>query len=331
MGLRPSIRSVLTSLCALAVVAASGCARNQETLELGKLELKENTTWSGTVIVGGDVYVPPGITLTITPGTVVKFKRIDEKSDQNLFLTDSPYYPEAELIVRGTLIARGTAEQPVTFTSNELNARPADWGAINFLGSTGNEIDHAKVLFAYNGVHAHGSQVRITNSEFAKNGVAVSFKSEEETPGVEWFGVRSDLVITNNRMFNNKGGIGFRNSEAVITRNEIRDNKFFGIWPKEQVQATVSDNDITGNKKGVYLFQVEGLTLTRNNIHDNTQYNIGPAEAQDFDLEAPDNWFGTTDRAKIDELIFDKNDDEELGAVRIDPVRKERVAWEKTQ
>jgi hypothetical protein len=290
--------------------------------------LRQDTTWTGEVIVSGDIYVPVGVTLTIMPGATVKFKRIDEKSDQNMFAVDSPYYPQAELIIRGRLLARGTKKDHIVFMSAETGARPGDWGAINFLGSEDNVIEYARVINGYNGVHAHGSSVRIAHSEFIRNGVGVSFKAEEEAPGVPWFGKRSRLTITDNLFANNKGGIGFRNSDAEISHNEIINNKFFGIWPKEKSAARVTYNEITGNRKGIYLYQAQGVVFEFNNIYDNRDYNIAVAEAQDFPVEAPNNWFGTKNRRKIDELIFDRKQDAELGEVRIDPVRTEAVVWE---
>ena len=51
--------------------------------KIGKITLEQDTVWSGSLLISGDVYVPPGVTLTIRPGTVVKFERIDETSGQN--------------------------------------------------------------------------------------------------------------------------------------------------------------------------------------------------------------------------------------------------------
>jgi len=307
-------------------LTVAGCGR-QKVTELDKSTLEKDTTWSGRILVKGDIYVPPGVTLTIAPGTTVSFRKIDEKSDRNMFAVDSPYYPQAELIIRGRLLARGTPKDNIVFTTAESKPEPADWGAINFLGGEGNVISYAKILNGYNGVHAHGSQVEITNCEFVKNGVGISFKAEEETPGVPWFGLRSTLVIRNNRFINNKGAIGYRNSDAEISHNEIRDNKFFGIWPKENNRVNVTFNEITGNGRGVYLYQSQGSRFENNNIYDNTDYNFATAEAQDFPVAAPNNWFGTTDRRKIAETIFDKHDDAELGEVLIEPIRQAAVVW----
>ncbi len=313
-------------LIVMVVSQLAGCSKPQQ-IEVSKLILQKDTTWSGLVLVNGDVYVPPGITLTIQPGTVVKFKRIDETSDQNLFDVDSPYYPQAELIIRGRLIARGTASKQIVFTSAEMDARARDWGAINFLGSEGNVVEYSKIFCAYNGIHAHGSQVRIAHNEFFNNGVGISFKSEEESPEVPWFGKRSTVEVIDNLITRNKGGIGFRNSDARISHNEITDNKFFGIFPKEDVNVLVDYNEITNNKKGIYLYQARGVRFSNNNIYDNSDYDIAVAEAQDYDVEAVNNWFGTINKAKIEAMIFDYNDDQELGRVNYEPFLKKKVQW----
>jgi parallel beta-helix repeat protein len=93
------------------------------------------------------------------------------------------------------------------------------------------------------------------------------------------------------------------------------------------VTAEISKNEITGNKKGVYLYQAKGLKLTNNNIYDNKDYNISVAEAQDYDIDARNNWFGTVNREKIEEMIFDKNDDSELGKVEFEPFLDRQVEW----
>lgn len=326
MALPKSTRAAwINRLALLAFFLLISCSREQE-MELSPQSLEQDTTWQGVIKLLGDIQVAPGVTLTIKPGTIIKFSRIDETSDRNLFGTDTPYYPQAELIVRGRLIARGTPKKSIVFTSAEIDPKPGDWGAVNLLGSDGNIIEYAKILFAYNGIHSHGSTARVSHSEFARNGVGISFKKEEETPDAPWFGKESVLEITHNRFANNKGGIGFRNAKAVISHNLIEDNKFFGIFPKEQAEAQVTYNEITGNKKGIYLYQTQGLRLEYNNIYDNTDYNIGVAEAQDYSVNAAHNWFGTTNTGKIDELIFDQQDDDYLGVVEYRPFLDKAVS-----
>lgn len=323
--------SASTLLLFLFLFALGGCGQPDPELELDTSTIEKDTTWQGIITIKGDILIPPGVTLTIAPGTVIKFARITAESDKNMFGTDSPYYPQAEIIIRGTLLARGTQEKNIVFTSTATDARASDWGALNFLGSTGNVIEHAKIFFAYNGIHAHGSVILVKDCEIAKNGVGISFKREEETLDAPWYGISSDLTIIGNLIHSNKGGIGLRNSTARISRNIIRDNKFFGIFPKDEGKGEISGNEITNNKKGVYLYQSRGLVLTSNNIYDNKDYNIGVAEAQDFEFDARNNWFGTINREKISDMIFDRLDDPELAQVLFEPFLEKPVRIENSK
>lgn len=80
----------------------------------------------GTYVLKGWVSLHEGTTLTIEPGTVIK----GDKATM------------ASLIVqRGAkLIAQGTKEQPIVFTSNQPagQRRPGDWGGIVMLGKAKN-------------------------------------------------------------------------------------------------------------------------------------------------------------------------------------------------
>lgn len=81
-----------------------------------------NTTWTkdNTYLLQGFVYVKNGATLTIEPGTVIKG---DKTSRSTLIIT------------RGAkIIADGTREQPIVFTSNEAAPRTGDWGGLVLLG-----------------------------------------------------------------------------------------------------------------------------------------------------------------------------------------------------
>lgn len=106
-------------------------------------EIKTNVTWLGDVYVTGDVYVPKGVTLTIAAGATIRFA--DRKDDQISKLTvveDRPLKgfteARAELLVAGTLIARGTRNNMITFTgdwsSNDPNLPLGQWGGIVIFG-----------------------------------------------------------------------------------------------------------------------------------------------------------------------------------------------------
>jgi parallel beta-helix repeat protein len=317
------IYSNLLATCLFIAITAPFC--HAATFEVGKETLKQDTTWTGEVLVTGDVLVPPGVTLTIAPGTVVKFRKIAPASDRNLFGVDSPYYPQTELIVTGRLIARGTAEKPIVFTSAESKPQPADWGALNFLGGEGNVVEWCRISYAYNGVHAHGAQLIVSQCELSKNAVAISVKLDEETVGAPGFGKEADLTVSDCLVQDNKGGINVRKSRAVITRNTIKDNKFFGIWIKEKCRGEISRNEISSNLKGIFLYRAEGMTITANNIHDNLDYNLAIADEQEKDVPAAGNWLGTTGKARISALIFDKQSDPSVARIIVEPFLTEPV------
>jgi parallel beta-helix repeat protein len=306
-------------LVSLIILGTAATACGATTREVGKETLTKDTLWSGDILVTGDVHVPVGITLTIAPGTKIRFTKIDPASDRNLFGINSPYYPQTEIIITGRLIAQGTPDKPILFTSAEAKPQPADWGTLNFLGSDGNVVENCRIEYAYNGIHAHGAKVLIKNNTIRKTAVAISVKKEEEAKGTPGFGIPADIVVSGNLIEENKGGINVRYSRAVISHNTIRDNKFFGIWIKEQCQGEISGNEITANQKGIFFFKAEGMKISGNNINGNLEYNLALADEQTKDIPVTDNWFGTTERAKIEESIFDGKADPTLARIIYEP------------
>src|SRR5512143_3524276 len=117
--------------------------------EYGLHSIVEDTVWSGRIRITGDVYVKEGVTLTILPGTVIRFDTIEPKLEENggrnMLGLDSPYFPGAEIIVRGRIIAMGKSDNPIVFTSSDKAAQPGSWGAINLLGSSGSIIEYCRV------------------------------------------------------------------------------------------------------------------------------------------------------------------------------------------
>jgi parallel beta-helix repeat protein len=295
------------------------------TREAGKETMTRDTSWDGEILVTGDIHVPAGVTLTIAPGTIVRFKKIAADGDRNLFGADNPYYPQAEIIVTGRLIARGTADKPILFTSAEPGPQPADWGALNFLGSQGNVVEYARIEYAYNGIHSHGGQVLIANDTFVKNAVAISVKKEEEATGTPGFGIPADITVTGNLIADNRGGINIRSSRGIISHNTIRDNKFFGIWIKEQCRGKVDHNEITANQKGIFFYKAEGMTVSANNIYGNHDYNLAIADEQGKDIDAAGNWFGTMNQAQVEATIFDGKADPSVARIVVQPVLAQRV------
>ncbi len=103
--------------------------------------LTADETWSGVIHMTGDVEVLPGATLTIEPGTLVL---VAARSDDRRSGPAKPLDPmnpkdppldgsqRTSLHVQGSLLARGTRDQPVIFTSDAAEPRNDDWDALAF-------------------------------------------------------------------------------------------------------------------------------------------------------------------------------------------------------
>ncbi|MBD3345965.1 MAG: hypothetical protein GF401_12960 [Chitinivibrionales bacterium] len=113
-------------------------------------------------LVEADIFVPSGKTVTIEPGTVLLFKNF------------------TGVHVEGRLIASGTKNQPVTFTSefdqtfnpkSQLHANPYDWnGVFIHKGGIGTDLAYCKILYSVYGINSETKFIRIHNTLFAQNG-----------------------------------------------------------------------------------------------------------------------------------------------------------------
>jgi len=296
-------------LCVFLITGLSGCG-GESGKPIDMQVLRADTTWSGNVIIKGDVRVARGVTLTIQPGTVVRFAKIEADGPQNLHKTNDNNFSRAELIVRGILVARGTQNKRIVFTSAERSPSPGDWGAINFLDSRSNVIEHCEISYADTGLHGHGVEMSVKNCYVHDNGVAVAFNNKEE------FRTSSVVNVVNSQIRNNSGGVLCgKGTRSKLTNNEINNNELYGVFIKAASTSYVSLNDITGNGKGVLVYASRGARINKNNITDSVDYHISLLEGQRAGVNARNNWFGTTNVREIKNLIWDQDEERQLGRV----------------
>lgn len=107
--------------------------------------ISKDETWKkadGPHIIKGSVYVESeqGVTLTIEPGTEVRFEQ-----DASLNFGYSAG-------TRGVLLAQGTAEKPIVFTSAASSPQKGDWGTIYLgNGSASSILSHCTVSYGGGG------------------------------------------------------------------------------------------------------------------------------------------------------------------------------------
>ncbi len=227
----------------------SGCALaptlQDQSLLRGKVLLVSDTLWQGEIVVDGEVTVAKGVTLTIAPGTHIRFVRRDADRDG---------LGDATLIVKGSLVASGTQSAPIRFLSAEADPRPADWLEIRSDFARQLLFDWCELRDSAYGIHAHFTRGHMRNSHIHNNidGCRLG---------------RSRFLFQNNLVENNRGkGINFRDSEVSLLDNIIRDNRA-GIFLFEKPgKSVISGNNIYQNEINLQLgdFFADSIALGGN-------------------------------------------------------------------
>ncbi len=188
--------------------------------------------WSGTVRVDGEVLVAKGATLSISPGTRVRFVRRDADQDG---------FGDATLVVEGRLLALGTAQQPIFFQSDEDSPQEGDWLQIRPQFSPEIHLRHTVVEHAAYGIHAHFSRLLVEDSVFRRN-------MDGFRMGRSQVEIRYSLVEDNLSK-----GINFRDSDVEIHHNLIRRNGS-GIFLFEKPgKVSIHNNALLENRHSIRL------------------------------------------------------------------------------
>jgi hypothetical protein len=145
------------------------------------------TTWTPDKIylLKGFVYVPEGVTLTIQPGTVIKG---DKDTKASLFIK-----PGAKLM------AEGTKENPIIFTSNKPKGSRSygDWGGLILLGKA--KVNKNPAVVEGENVSTFGGTDDADNSGVLKyvriEFAGIAFAADQEINGLTLGGVGSGTTI----------------------------------------------------------------------------------------------------------------------------------------
>lgn len=264
-----------SALFSILIPLLTACAVARPPLELADAVIADRQVWSGEVRIRGVVTVKKDGHLTILPGTRVVFEPLDRDKDG---------IGDGELLVEGGLVARGTAEAPIVFTSAATQPKAADWKYLYLDFAREGELAYVISEYAYSGVQIHFCKATVNNSEFRFNVDGLRFSTV-------------NLLAAGNRMHHNTHGVRFeeRRSQAHLHHNDIRDNDI-GLFV-----VTRSD---------------DAARIEFNNIAGNRQYNVKMGLEQPGDVTLPRNWWGTTDPVAIEQSFFDARHDPALGRVR---------------
>ncbi|WP_310991544.1 hypothetical protein [Aequorivita marina] len=148
--------------------------------------LTSNTVW----ILSGPLSVKAGATLSIEPGTTIKAVA----GGTNVYV----------VVEQGAKInAEGTANAPITFTSNAENPRSGDWGGILLLGkaplSGGGTATTEVVDLTYGGTEINDNSGVMKYVEASYTGARIN--GDKEFNGITFYGVGNETVIENLAVF----------------------------------------------------------------------------------------------------------------------------------
>jgi parallel beta-helix repeat protein len=299
-------------------------------------EMTADETWSGSLLLTGDMQIPPGVTLTITPGTMIQFTA---QSDDN---TDCRYDPRdietnyctmISIQVFGTLIAQGTESQPILFTTTSETPGELDWQSIEVKENAEVILDHVIMehghfSLQYDGINFQSS---IRNSVFQNvskcaictgphpinNQLVISDNlfvdvGREAVDTYEG----QNILLKNNIFIGNYVAIMSVGSAVTIENNLFFDN-LRGIGVIENGTPTITGNQFEGNQ-GPAIFVVNAQPMNHGNNFVDNVINIS-LENSTSRLNAEDNWWGTTSEREIERLIVDGLDNPAWGIVSYKP------------
>ncbi|MBP2269195.1 hypothetical protein J3A64_004735 [Pseudarthrobacter sp. PvP004] len=210
-------------------------------------DISQDTVWGAScpevVLVKGMRKVSPGVTLTIQPGTVVKF------------------HYTSSLSVDGSLVVNGTAAAPVTFTSfqddtagGDTNGdagatKPAinDWSGLTASDTGSVSVTGLSMRYAASVLNGNGPQkVSILKSMFTDCGIGIEVNRRS---GYEH---RLRSMVINGNTLTRSGSISIRSENDE----------------EETVPVQIKDNTVTGASAGPYF--IRDVRLRPSNLTGNT-------------------------------------------------------------
>ncbi len=319
--------------------------------------LTEDTAWHGEVRIEGGLTVAPQTTLTIDPGTVVRFRRG----------RDAGTLPV--LVIQGRIQVNGSEERTILFTSSYEESLAGDWQGIVILASEKkNLIASARVEGAETGLDSLFSTIAVKNSRFVKcrtglrvqdslfamNGGGVRdcslgagvTDSEADVRDAAFSGNRQGIValrsslslvgmvmegnasmgletdecrlkVNGCRIAVNGSGLTLTASEGTVAASVITRNGEYGLFLGGS-RIRVSGNEITANG-GVGLLVDDGQGVAWGNaLYANGTYDLYNAGTEEF--RAIGNWWGEKGAADLAHRIYGSRQDATRGQVYYAPV-----------
>lgn len=242
-----------------------GSNENQGSTDVVKTKVAEypagSVVWTKDTTLSESVEIPVGTSLYIEPGVTVTCK--------------SEVQVPVEIVVLGNLYCLGTAEKPVTFTSD--TKKPGDWGGI-ICGYNSEEVVLNHVVVAYGGATPTESSASFQNKLFKTT-------IDGGVPAFHFCNVNGKFVMSNSFFHDNYNDqTYFTGGNGVIINNIFADsgNAADGgeaINVKAGCRLDVANNVIYNACTNAFKLSNAGnsevIPLTEMTAYNNTIVNCG--------------------------------------------------------
>jgi len=276
-------------------------------------KIMTDQTWSGIIYITGDIHIPRGITLTIKPGTKILIRAnyddtsvggghiIDELTNQDPSASSEYTQSHIKFSIEGRLVAVGTPEEKIIFTSDAKEPYNTDWDGITFRPGSSGEMKYCVVEWTHTGPALHGTDdVNISYCEIRHTfwGGLHAFQSSPvfeynvlDDIGHEAFDThKASPIIRYNNITHARVGIVFnyydvRTGKPIIFENNIIKDSSNLAQLQENAKAIIRNNKFIGSNDTGGPWHYKGFIL------DSQPHSQGLALADNVDVEISTNEF----------------------------------------
>jgi len=211
----------------------------------GSIDFPTLTYLGSPYIVSNFLNLPSNQTLNIEPGVKIKF--------------DSKAY----FLIEGKLLADGTQERKIIFTSNKENPSPGDWGWLYFKNSSGSQLKNT--IFRYGGgidnnyLSSAPDYTRGT-IQVENGGITIEDSAIEKSLTIGLWLINSSstinrvnfLEIEGTEFYEKTAGVFIDGGNPVIKNSLFKGNKI-GIEIKSNANPAIEENIFENNKIPIHF------------------------------------------------------------------------------
>lgn len=307
--------------------------------------IQSNTTWTSSgspYSLSAPVEVPSGVTLTVQPGATILLNGLTLTVDGTLIAN--------QVTIDGGYVARqpvfGSSEHTgsIGFTKTSTGSSIENSKLNSPVVSVDGNLKFRNNFFSGEGLVILSGSPEISKNTFSDGSIWVEKGSPLISENIiqhqgNW-GVAIDVSGGSPQIISNILYVGFQGiflnglGDATISNNIVA-NFSEGVVGGVQGKLTIEGNLVMNNHDGVYVSSasiqhntfafnyvainssLSPSTISYNNIESSNVKSVSIGSSSNID--AINNWWGTTDTQAISNSIYDKNDYYDLGTVNFTP------------